>query len=241
MLCKIEEERFAKLRDMCRELKMPPPVELFYTLKVRDQKGVLVFDDKARGHSWVRNYWHLAAGSLMELSGDGTTASFGAGIRNTKDTAGILTSGAGYCSVRGQGSLQLGYGMHNNTTTNTYGIVVGSGSTAFTVNDFALQTIIASGATAGTLAYQPMIASLASYDAGTKTWTNVISRVFNNNSGGTVNIGEIGIISACGIFESTDTSPRMLERSVLGAAVSILNGVQLTVSYTLSMDFSAID
>ena len=43
MLDTKEEKRFEELRGMCRELKVPAPLEIMIGLKVHDENGILLF------------------------------------------------------------------------------------------------------------------------------------------------------------------------------------------------------
>jgi hypothetical protein len=85
-----------------------------------------------------------------------------------------------------------------------------------------------------------MTAPVNVYTSGTKTWENTIIRIFNNNSGGVIVIKEAGLYWSGYLFD-TSIGYHMHERSVLSPTVAVANGAQLTVTYAISMDFSAID
>lgn len=236
MLDPKEEARFAELRAICRELKVPAPPEIMIGLKVHEGGG-LTFDDVQRGHSWTRNYWNLMFCSGSDAPGDGG-GSFGAGYMSAKDVSGNVAATAGYTCVRSSG-LILGGGFHPNTSVATSGIVVGTGDTAFSINQNALAAQIAHGNGAGNFSHTAMNDPTLSYDAGSKTWTIVASRIFNNNSGGSITVKETGLYTDFYCFNSS--AKKMIERSVLDPTVAVANGAQLTVTYEISMDFSAID
>jgi hypothetical protein len=57
-----------------------------------------------------------------------------------------------------------------------------------------------------------------------------------------ITVKEVGLAGVVAMFTSAQTNDYMLmERSVLSPTVPVPNGAQLTVTYSISMDFSAID
>ena len=245
MLDPKEEAIFQDLKDKCRELKVPAPPEIFIGLQVHDKNGLLIFDDKQRGHSWTRNFYNWMFSQLTQSVTTGTN-NYGAGYITGKNTGGTVyyqaTYGAGV-SGNYYSNDSFGYKAAAGSAT---GVVVGTGDTAFSAEQNALVAIIPNGGTAGTFAYQLSPAATAAYTAGSKTWKGTIARVFNNNSGSSITVKETGLYwnnntsaGGCGFFSVTTTS-FMVERSVLSPTVAVANGAQLTVTYEISMDFSAI-
>jgi hypothetical protein len=223
MLDVIEEAKREELKAKCREMKVLPPTDIFIGLQVHD-KGKLIFDDVQRGHSWTRNYWNAIFAYVSNCSI--VDSSFGAGYISCKNPAGAFTYQANTLLI--QGLIMAG------SANITNGIVVGTGTSAFDVEQYALDALIGSGNSAGKLYYNASAVSSTTYAA--KAWTIVGSRIFNNNSGGSIVVAETGLYSAQGwsIYW-------LFERSVLGAAVTVPDAAQLTVTYTIVDDFSAID
>ena len=221
MLDPQEEAKFDELKAMCRELKVPSPPEIMIGLKVHDKDGNLTFDDVQRGHSWTRNFWQNIGSFLTGgLKGD-ASGLFGAGYMSFKANIGTIYSNSSYSG-----------GMP------TYTIVVGTGDTAFNVNDYAMAGLIANGTGSGQFSYQSQSAVSRSYAA--KVWKGTFSRIMNNNSGGSITVKETGFNAELTAFgANTDTC--LSERSVLSPTVAVANGAQFTVTYEISMDFSAID
>lgn len=224
MLNPIEEAKFAELKDKCRELKVAPPPDIMIGLKVHNKNGVLVFDDIQRGHSWTRNFYNCLAYYAGAIPF--TTNTFGAGYINWK----TLSQG-----VRGIGeTFPTGLWAAVGGIATATGIVVGTGDTAFSTEQFNLVTLISHGNSANQLSYSAQTATTGAYTAGTKTWAASMVRQFNNNSGSSITVKETGIYQPTGYVQ-------MMERSVLDPTVAVANGAQLTVTYKISMDFSAID
>ncbi|MDP2218524.1 MAG: hypothetical protein Q8J68_14700 [Methanolobus sp.] len=237
MLNPIEEARFVELKNICLELKVQPPPEVFIHLQVHDKNGVLTFDDVQRGHSWTRNFYNLLLGTASNVGGDGT-GTFGVGKMSGKKTSGAITSLTTRTPIALSG-LILGSGFANNGITNTYGIVVGTVDTAFNANQFALAVIIPAGTAAGNFSYVAMAIPTQNYNSETKIWKGTLGRFFNNNSGGLITVKEIGLYWYGYMFNGSGDF--MMERSVLSPVVDVVSGAQLTVTYEISGDFSAID
>ncbi len=220
MLDVIEEAKREELKAKCREMKVLPPTDIFIGLQVHD-KGKLIFDDVQRGHSWTRNYWNYIFG--MTSGCTFVDSSFGAGYISAKSFS------DGTMSYQADIILTCGNMLTGGEGTQT-GIIVGIGSTAFNVDQYQLGTVIVSGSSAGKLYYNASSVKSTTYDAVGKTWTIVGSRIFNNNSGGSIVVAETGL-----------SQTWLFERSLLSPAVTVPDAAQLTVTYTIVDDFSAID
>ena len=107
-----------------------------------------------------------------------------------------------------------------------YGIQVGTGTGAESINDTALGVQIATGTSAGQLQYGTVTFAAPSTTATTTTFR--ITRVFTNGSGGTVTVQEIGLASR----KATGTA-FLLIRDLTGV-VAVTNGQQLTVNYDMT-------
>jgi hypothetical protein len=223
-----EEIKFAKLKAHCKELGVPAPPDIFIGFQVHDQGGVLVFDDIQRGHSWNRNFWNM----LLCCAGLGPSvgSSFDAANMNNKNTAGVIRTGAsGYCVPAGL------YDKDANT-----GIFVGTGNTVFSPQDYILEAEIANGTGAGELSYAAQQAAVTAYDVPTKTWTTTLIRKMNNNSAGVITVKETGLKQYVLSWNGANDYV-LVERSVLSPTIPVLVGAQLTITYQIIKDFSAID
>jgi len=219
MLDPREEAKFDELKGMFRDLKLPPPPEIFIGLQVH-KDGELIFDDKQRGHSWTRNFYNYKC--LIGTNAGYTNVNFGTGYLSGKNNEGSVIS-----YLRNIEALTTG------SVATTYGIVVGTSDTAFNVEQYALGALIAHGTGAGQLTYQASGFNSKAY--ALKVWTATSKRIFNNNSGGDITVKEIGLYSA---YYSL---AYLTERSVLSPTVLVPDGAQLTATYEISMDFSSID
>jgi hypothetical protein len=240
MLNPIEEAKFAELKSKCWELGVLSPPEIHIGFQVHDKDGVLVFDDKQRGHSWTRNFYNFLYGILTRAPG-GNSDNFGAGYMSGKQVGGTIDYSPYLSCASDSNNAVFTEGIVDVATDNACGIVIGTGDTAFSVDHYTLGTIIAHGASSGQMAYAAMAGASSAYTSGTKTWKATLARIFNNNSGGSITVKETGLYAVFCMYANNLTRYYMVERSVLDPTVPVANGAQLTVTYEISMDFSAID
>lgn len=187
-------------------------VEIYYQLHVCKSSGELLADTGVRpAHSFTKQFaqWLFNMGfwcsaftptAMTAISGASATTAAAIGL------AAIRTDAA--------------------ASTSTYGIQVGTGTGAESINDTALGTQIAHGTSAGQLQYGAMSYGAPSTTATTTTFR--FTRVFTNGSGGTVTVQEIGLAS------NGNGANRFLMIRDLTGAVAVTNGAQLTVNYDLT-------
>ena len=220
MLDQKEEAKFDELKGMFRDLKLPPPPEIFIGLQVH-KDGELIFDDKQRGHSWTRNFYNYKC--LIGTNATIANTGFGAGHMSDKNIFGNYNGNLALL----RGALATGGAETIN------GIVVGTSDTAFNIEQYALGALIANGTGAGQFTYQASAFNSKAY--ASKIWTSTCKRIMNNNSGGDITVKEVGL------YPQYNGVIFLMERSVLAPTVLVPNAAQLTVTYEISMDFSAID
>lgn len=233
MLNPNEERQFEELKKKCRELHVMPPPEIMIGFQVYDKEGILIFDDVQRGHSWTRNFYNRMFGLLVGCLGDGT-GQFGAGKMSAKQVNGTVYSSNsdGYCYNANQSWL--------------FDIVVGTGDTAFSADDYALAALISDGTGSGQLSHQATTRGALAYTAtpGSEKWTLSISRMFNNNSGDSIAVKEAGLATNAFTYPfngASITANIYNERSVLSPMVVVPDGGRIIVTYAISMDYSSID
>jgi hypothetical protein len=192
-------------------------VELLYRVLVKDENGKVVKKTKWRkSRSFVIAYMQH-----MQL------------LMNTVNVAMIDT---GNVSRTVMHPYQAAFTQHPILDVNagdnadTFGLVVGTGTTAPTNTDYALATQIAHGTGAGQLDYGAHSFTAPAVVAGNIDF--IISRSFYNGSGATITVREIGIYCM-----STDTGTALryfcVVRDVLASSVDVLATQTLTVQYTL--------
>ncbi len=194
---------------------------LYYQIEIRDKNGNLRRKGRRRvSKSFVANY-HKILSSGLRSSNTSVTDTGGSGRTILRP---LSTTGA---------NPWMG-GVGAATNNDGAGVIVGTGTTAVVMDEIAMETAIADGAGSGQLQYGAV--SWSAPDADGTGWSFDVIRSFANQSGGTVNITEAGIVCET---QYTTSSPFfqefLLVRDVF-AAVEVLNGETATVTYTVKVD-----
>jgi len=226
-----QEARYRALENLGQKLKIPIP-SMFLQIEVFDGQGRLIHGHKQRSHSWTRNAYNCM---FSQLAGkDADDATFEAGKLSAKNTAGVIKSGNGAMGQHtyNQSIDDFTYGYRGPAGDATIGILVGSGLNAESFEDYVLQTQIAEGAGAGQLNHAAGEAHAISYAA--PVFKNERVRYFNNNSGGNIDVNEVGLVGSMWITLNC----KMLQcRDKLGATVTVPNTGQLKVTYTIQLTY----
>ncbi|MBA7524808.1 hypothetical protein ES705_16952 [subsurface metagenome] len=229
----IEERDYRQLRKLGQKLHIPIP-EAFLELEVRDQDGRVIQRHKQRSHSWVRNAYNAMFINLAGKDPDDVT--FGAGLLSMKDTGGVIVSVSAPLFYASSTSLDgTGQGYRAPAGDDDRGIVVGSGVAAESFEDYALETKIANGTAAGQLSYVESAAHSITWIGGSLTLKNALIRYFNNNSGASVEVNEVGLI----VFSYYSVQEYLVSRDKLASPVTIPNTGQLKVTYTVQLTYPA--
>ena len=232
MLEQKEERRYRRLRKMGQELHVPIP-EAFWELEVRDRNGRVIQKHRQRSHSWVRNAYHLMFQQLAHVPYDSAKS------LNYLDTGGVSKTNATYIITIGQAWSSV-HGYWAAAGIDTYGIVVGSNDAAESFEHYSLQTQIMNGSGAGQLAYiageTPVISTVDT------TKKAELVRFFNNNSGGSIDVKEVGLYAH--MSSSSGGSVNFLayimtSRDKLTSTVTVPDTGQLKVTYTIQLTYPA--
>ena len=226
----------AKYREMRRlgQLLHIPTIEAFLALEVFDKDGQPIWSHRQRSHSWVRNAYNSIFTQLAGKNADDAT--FGAGKLSGKNTAGAMVTGEGVLGIA-ENADGTAYGYRSSAGDDTFGILVGSGTNAESLEDFALQTKIANGVGAGQLSYVASDNHVITWTEATKTFKNELVRYFNNNSGGGVGINEVALVMKA--RRPVDGALIMMSRDKLSSTLTIPNTGQLKVTYTIQLTYPA--
>ena len=174
-------------------------VSALFELEVCDENGKVVHSTSGVSDSFLTNFILL----LQAAMGNAAVA--------ITDTSGVSRSCLGFSCLAATYSI---------TNCN---VVVGTGVTAVAPADYALaiQNL--------TMDYAPLILTpqpSAPVINGTNIESVVCRRTFNNNTGATINISELGIIV------KSSTFPILILRDLLGVAVAVGDHQTLHVTYT---------
>jgi hypothetical protein len=110
----------------------------------------------------------------------------------------------------------------------TYGILVGTGTTAPTIDDYQMETKITHGIGAGQLQYSAVAFGAPTSDGTVSHFT--ITRDFSNASGSPITVREVGLVVLIGRMGSGSDYYLTIRDSV---NITIPDGETLTVNYRL--------
>ena len=210
--------------------------DLWLKFCVRDKSGNIIHQHEEKGHSWTRNAYNSYFGHIAGCGG-GDVNNFGAGFLSGKNEAGTITYAKGYTVTGTSLAIPSTSGSVPNTATSAFGLVVGSGVTAFDFNDYKLATKIVHGTGSGQLSYGAGVLPVLSYE--TKVWKSSHVRTFTNLSSAEITVNEVGLIWYGYFFGGPGYM--LLLRDILATPISIASLAVLQGTYDLSYDFSAVD
>lgn len=144
-------------------------------------------------------------------------------IANVKDTANVLRT----ISPTSSCTIALGQGGGSETA---YGLVLGTGNTAVTLNDYALNTLIAHGSGAGQLYYNIMSNTFYfpfKVVDDTAQWS--ILRPITNFSDDDI------VIKEAGIYFKSNSQNFCIERTVLGATYTFVKNTSVVMEYIVKV------
>ena len=183
-----------------------------YTLEVRDREGRLLKRVRRPSRSYVRSIvdiWACQWGNQSAVTSPDTG--------NTSRTLGINSAGPR---------------MSGPNDDSTYGPVVGTGTNAVAIGDYALQTQVAHGTGAGQLDYE--VTTYQNLQTSGSTRKFELRRLFVNQSGASITVNECGIYAQ---FEDSGAVVRYFcaVRDLVSPGVAVPNGGSATLTYTIGV------
>jgi len=208
--------------DAYSQDKDRPTFEAFLTIIVRNEKGEITKVHKQWSRSPTSNFIIMFLPANASITGTITN------INGTSYTYNINSSPLFYPT--------------NNINYPSYLVMiqVGSGKQSNPYTATALAAPIANGSGTGQLLYgQPSVSQTPSVSGSSVYFT--ISQTFNNQSGGTVTITELGIIMNLYLHNPSANANQNLGQflmwyDVLSSSISIPNGGSLTIYYTFTVN-----
>jgi hypothetical protein len=228
---KVKFEKYVKWQKMGRLLQIPTPLAVL-DIRVKNpnevEHGQLKISD-----SWVRNQytWQQQNMALADF----TSVTFGTGLFSMKNTSGTIKSANCARYSESPETLNGYYAAANDATR---GIIIGTSTTAESLDHFTLQTPIVNGTEAGQMSYN---ACGVTKVWSSPTWTAEWVRIINNNSGGTITVNECGLYLYAFDYYSWPSTyiyrKYMTNRDKLLAGEAILDAGQLTVTYNIVITY----
>jgi hypothetical protein len=225
-----------RIDEDCHRMHTLAPPKVFLDLNVFNPDGEHVLEYKRLSKTWNRNAYNILAMNIMGCAGSTGGTTFGAGKMPCKDTAGTVRQDTYAIG----GVYQTAASFYYNTGANAnFGILVGTGTGAEDFEGYVIGTKINHGTGSGQLSYQAQAAPTSSYDAGTKVFTLVHRRSFDNGSGNTIAVSETSLVFFLYFAGSLGQAYFTMSRDLLASAVNVTNGQRLTVDYTFTLTYPA--
>ena len=111
-------------------------------------------------------------------------------------------------------------------------ILIGTGTSPPTANDYNLEQPISNGTGSGEMEYGS-ISYIQPTIINTNTTTFQISQTYQNNSGATITVSEVGM--EINLFNVSSSTYVLISHDLLSSPVAVPNGGVLAVRYTISV------
>jgi len=190
--------------------------KVYIEIEVRDRNGNIIEKRKEPSRTWVQNFMNLLWGIFS-----------GAPFQVTLPNASTNTVNISRCC---DAYLTVNAGQNDDS----FGIVVGSGTTAYSVSQYTLSQQIQNGTGNGQLLYGSTTVNTV-VDTGSSLVIQIV-RTFTNDSGSSVSVNEIGLMISVG--QSCANWKFLIARDVLSSGVTVPNGSTLTVRYIVTMTYA---
>lgn len=181
---------------------MPSKIKIEIRAELRDVSGRLIkrFPWKS-ANSLLKQFIQVLAVQMSQIAQS---------IRTTINT--LISLGAETSSFQVNAGIDI----------TTWGILIGTGTTAVTMTDYKLVTQVSANVAHGAV-------SLAVENPDAATWRLAISRAFTNNTGASLGIREVAIYFDPGAWAEMICLDRTLY------SVDVPNGVAVTFTYRITV------
>lgn len=181
-------------------------------LTVKNKDGKVSHHSVRKSESFVRAWLELLYAHAVTLQWPGII------IRDTSDTE------------RQAVASSIGFDVSAPDTNIDYGILIGAGVAAPTIDDFGIEDLIEHGVGFDQLQYSDVVVAYPGVNVNVSQLT--ITRNFSNASGAAVTVNEIGMVC-----RATDTAGTvryfLIIRDITPGGLPVPDGETLTVNYRL--------
>jgi len=185
---------------------MQPKIRAYWVATCQDKQGAVLWRKRCWARSYVIALLDMLAVQFLNIS---------LAIKDITNTSQTVSPLASNFRVSGTAAGNV---IHH--------IVVGIGTNAVALTNYALQTQIGEGTGSGQLSYQAGAQVIPFTSGSTRKFQ--LTRSFVNNSGASITVQEVAIYAYGSLFDLC------LERSLTGGW-AVGNGQTLAVTYELSL------
>ena len=218
MEAKVKTMKKAEVNRRDHALFLPGEVGAVLELKVKRKDGSIREHRAIRSKSYVRQFLELL---LVQMNM--VPESHPMSIRDTGN------------NLREVAFSNWTFGSNAPVGDDAYGLVIGIGTTAPTIDDYKLETQIAHGTGGGQIQYGDVAFGLPTASGSVSHFT--VTRDFPNASGGTITVNEIALyVRALGsqpgyYYKRESIWVFMIIRDIIAGGIDVPNGETLTVNY----------
>jgi hypothetical protein len=204
-----------EILNKTEEVRVPPgELGAVLELTVRNREGEVTRRQEMLSESFVKQFLQLLWVSCVRVSSGYRIKDY-----RVKDVDGNLDP-----VQVASASFQANAGPN----VDTYGILVGTGTTAPTIDDYQMETKIPHGTGAGQLQYSAVAFGAPTSDGTVSHFT--ITRDFSNASGGPITVREVGLVV---YFQRMGSGSGYYLTIRDAVNITIPDGETLTVNYRL--------
>jgi len=205
-------------------------LRLYLSYWHKDANGKTIKYRRYRSDSFVGNFFKLLYAHLFKATFNNTISET-VRLYNPLDVNAIININNELVKIYGNvaSSLIASVGATDR------GIVVGSGSTAVTLNDFRLESQIPHGTASGQLRYSAITSSDITpiNRALSNNWYYAITRKFDNLSPSDITIAEVGLIGR--FSTNVGLLPALVARDVLPSPITLISNESTIIQYTIRL------
>jgi hypothetical protein len=188
-------------------------VKTYLKIKVIDKRGKCTYYRRYRSRSFVIGFLNEF---YTNLSGQGVTS------KNI--------SGQQYTTNPGDRIV-----VNDGANDSSFGILIGSGTSAPTIIDYSLSILISNGTGIGQMQYGAVSITGAVTNTSTNTGYFTVTRTFTNNSGSSITVSEVGMAAFDGGFTGLPNQIYLILHDLLPTPITVPNGSSLTISYEIQV------
>jgi len=198
-------------------------LKVYLEIEVKDRNGKLIRRRRQKSHSFLTQFIAMLRGIMFHTYN----------MDNHWNTQVVDTAGVARGYPNSGNVLRIsGIPLNAPSGTDSYGLVVGTGTASNTTSTYALQNKIAHGTGAGQLLYgshtfEPVTVS------GSTVYFRII-RVFTNNSGASITVNEVGLYTMTS-NQATSTGIHCIARDLISGGITVPDGGTLTLRYLIQL------
>jgi len=188
-------------------------VKAYLKIKIIDENGKCTYYRRYRSRSFVANFLRVIFTNLSRQS-----------------TSNVNTSGGSY-SIAIYDSMAVNDGSNDDS----YGILIGSGTSAPNIIDDNLSQVISNGASVGQMQYGAVSVTGAVTNTSTNSGYITVTRTFTNNSGSSITVSEVGLVAWSENQPIQTNQYYLIIHDLLPSPITVPNGSSLSISYEIQV------